>query len=147
MSADFLDSNVFVYLFDETDERRREIARRLVHEGLESGDACISFQVVQETLAVLTGKLKRRATAADARRFLGGVLAPLWRVMPSPSLYERGLELQERYSLGFYDALIVAAALDGGCTRLWSEDMQDGLRVDRLTIRNPFPKRARAPSP
>ena len=50
MSADFLDSNVFVYLFDETDARRREIALRLVHEGLESGDACISFQVVQETL-------------------------------------------------------------------------------------------------
>jgi predicted nucleic acid-binding protein len=33
MSADFLDSNVFVYLFDETDARRREIARRIVHEG------------------------------------------------------------------------------------------------------------------
>lgn len=145
MSADFLDSNVFVYLFDETDERRREIARRLVHEGLETGDSCISFQVVQETLAVLTGKLKKRATSADARRFLGGVLAPLWRVMPSPSLYEHGLELQERYSLGFYDALIVAAALEAGCTRLWSEDMQDGLRVDGLTIRNPFAKPAQAP--
>ena len=64
MSADFLDSNVFIYLFDETDKRRREIARRLVLTGIESGDACISFQVVQETLAVLTGKLKRRATAA-----------------------------------------------------------------------------------
>jgi|ERR1700674_1113669 len=147
MSADFLDSNVFVYLFDETDERRRKIARRLVHKGLESGDSCISFQVVQETLAVLTGKLKRRATPADARRFLADVLAPLWRVMPSPSLYERGLELQNRYSLGFYDALIVAAALEGGCTRLWSEDMQDGLRVDRLTIHNPFAKRGQAPSP
>lgn len=142
MSADFLDSNVFIYLFDETDERRREIARRLVHDGLESGDSCISFQVVQETLAVLTGTLKKRATPADARRFLGAILEPLWRVMPSPSLYERGLELQQRYALGFHDALIVAAALEGGCTRLWSEDMQDGLRVDRLTIRNPFAKRA-----
>jgi predicted nucleic acid-binding protein len=58
--------------------------------------------------------------------------------MPSPALYERGLELRERYALGFYDALIVAAAIEGGCTRLWSEDMQNGLRVDRLTIRNPF---------
>ncbi len=48
MNADFLDTNVFVYFFDETDERRREIARRLVHEGIESGEACISFQVVQD---------------------------------------------------------------------------------------------------
>ncbi|HVR11608.1 MAG TPA: PIN domain-containing protein [Thermoanaerobaculia bacterium] len=138
MSADFLDSNIFIYLFDETDERRREIARRLIHEGIESGDACISFQVVQETLAVLTGKLKKQATPAEARHFLAGVLAPLWRVMPSPALYARGLELRERYAFGFYDALIVAAAIEGGCTRLWSEDMQNGLRVDRLTIRNPF---------
>jgi predicted nucleic acid-binding protein len=138
MSVDFLDTNIFVYLFDETDERRREIARRLVHEGIESGDACISFQVVQETLAVLTGKLKKRATPAEARHFLTGVLAPLWRLMPSPALYARGLELRERYALGFYDALIVAAAIEGGCRRLWSEDMQNGLRVDRLTIRNPF---------
>ncbi|HLX09888.1 MAG TPA: PIN domain-containing protein [Thermoanaerobaculia bacterium] len=138
MNADFLDTNIFVYLFDETDERRRGIARRLVHDGIESGATCISFQVVQETLAVLTGKLKQRATPAEARQFLAGVLAPLWRLMPSQALYARGLELQERYSFGFYDALIVAAAIESGCTRLWSEDMQDGFRVDRLTIRNPF---------
>jgi predicted nucleic acid-binding protein len=138
MSADFLDTNIFIYLFDETDDRRREIARRLIHEGIESGDACISYQVVQETLAVLTGKLKKPATPAEARHFLAGVLVPLWRLMPSPALYARGLELRERYSFGFYDALIVAAAIEGGCTRLWSEDMQDGLRVDRLQICNPF---------
>jgi predicted nucleic acid-binding protein len=72
------------------------------------------------------------------RLFLADVLAPLWRLMPSPALYARGLELQERHALGFYDALIVAAAIEGGCTRLWSEDMQDGLRINRLTIRNPF---------
>jgi predicted nucleic acid-binding protein len=37
MNADFLDANIFVYLFDETDERRCEIARRLVHEGKKGG--------------------------------------------------------------------------------------------------------------
>jgi predicted nucleic acid-binding protein len=44
MNADFLDTNIFVYLFDETDERRREIARRLVHGGIESGDAASVFR-------------------------------------------------------------------------------------------------------
>lgn len=142
MSADFLDTNVLVYLFDETDERKRTVARHLVYEGLASGEVCISYQVVQETLSLLTGKLKKRATPDEARRFLDAVLAPLWRVMPSPPLYTRGLELQQRYSLAYYDALILAAALEAGCTRLWSEDMQDGLRIERLTIRNPFAKRA-----
>ncbi len=138
MSVDFLDSNVLVYLFDETDERKRTVASRLVHEGLASGDACISYQVVQETLHVVTCKLVPRATADEAVRLLNEVLTPLWRGGPSQALYRRGLELQSRYRLAFYDALILAAALEAGCTRLWSEDFQHGQRIERLTIQNPF---------
>ena len=138
MSADFLDSNIFVYLFDETDVRKHTIAAGLIEAGLESGTACISFQVVQETLNVWTRKLLRPATPAEAGRLMEEVLLPLWRGGPSPALYRRGLELHERYSLSFYDALIVAAALEAGCTRLLSEDLQHGLRIDRLRIENPF---------
>ena len=39
---------------------------------------------------------------------------------------------------GFYDALIIATALDASCTRLYSEDLQHGQRIERLTIENPF---------
>ncbi len=138
MSADFLDSNILVYLFDETDPRKQTIAAGLVEKGLESGSACISFQVVQETLNVLTRKLAQPATPAQAGRLMDEVLLPLWRGAPSPAFYRRGLELQERYSLSFYDALIVAAALEAGCTRLLSENLQHGLRIERLTVENPF---------
>jgi predicted nucleic acid-binding protein len=138
MSADFIDSNVFVYLFDEVDHRKRKAAESLVSRGLESGQACISFQVVQETLNVITRKLVTPVTPDDARRFLDRILAPLWRVMPSPALYHRGIDLQARHRYGFYDALIIAAALDAGCTRLYSEDLQHGHRIEKLTIENPF---------
>jgi predicted nucleic acid-binding protein len=50
----------------------------------------------------------------------------------------RGLVLAERYQLGLYDGMIVAAALLAGCTTLYSEDMHDGLVIDRLTICNPY---------
>jgi predicted nucleic acid-binding protein len=53
-------------------------------------------------------------------------------------LYQRALDIQARYHYGFYDALIIAAALDAGCTRLYSEDLQHGQRIERLTIENPF---------
>lgn len=145
MSADFLDSNVLVYLFDETDSAKRSTARELVERGLESGEACISFQVVQETLHVVIRKLG--ATPDDARRLLESVLAPLLRVLPSVELYRRGIELQARHRLSFFDALIVAAALEAGCTRLWSEDLQDGQRFDRLTVRNPFAALPAKPAP
>ena len=138
MSVDFFDSNVFVYLFDETNDYKRTSAERLIVQALETNNACISFQVVQETLNVLTRKLKPAVTEPNAQRFLESVLQPLWRVMPSLTLYQRGLSLQARYKLSFYDAMIVAAALEAGCKRLLSEDMQHGLKIEKLVITNPF---------
>jgi predicted nucleic acid-binding protein len=55
-----------------------------------------------------------------------------------PGLYHRALDIQARYRYGFYDALIIAAALSDGCSRLYSEDFQDGQRIEGLTIVNPF---------
>ena len=43
-----------------------------------------------------------------------------------------------RYRYGLYDALIIAAASDAGCTRLYSEDLQNGQQMDGVTIQNPF---------
>src|SRR3712207_9490263 len=82
MSGEFLDSNVFVYLFDDADERKRGIADGIVESALEESGASISFQVVQETLNVLTRKLPEPMTAEDAGLFLDRVLAPLWRGLP-----------------------------------------------------------------
>lgn len=138
MSGDFIDSNVFVYLFDETDERKRSISGRIVESGLQNNSAVISFQVVQETLYVVTRKLATPMTAEGARNFMEDVLAPLWRVSPSLALYNRALDVQARYRYSFYDSLIVAAALDAGCTRLYTEDLQDGQWIEGLRIENPF---------
>jgi predicted nucleic acid-binding protein len=53
-------------------------------------------------------------------------------------LYASALRLQARWRFGFYDSLIVAAALEGGCRRLLSEDLQHGQRIETLTIEDPF---------
>jgi predicted nucleic acid-binding protein len=138
MSGSFIDTNVFVYLLDDRDEGKSSVARELVRSALEGGDAAISFQVVQEALNVLTQKLPARVSTRDAELFLERFLVPLWKVMPSEALYRQALAIQERHRYGFYDALIIAAALAAGCTRLYSEDLHDGQRVERLTIVNPF---------
>jgi predicted nucleic acid-binding protein len=138
MSGEFIDSNVFVYLFDETDDRKREAAERIVDSALQTHNAGISFQVIQETLNVLTRRLPTPMTTEGAKDFLQQVLVPLWRISPSPALYDRALDLQARYRYGFYDSLIIAAALNAGCTELYSEDLQHGHRIEGLTINNPF---------
>lgn len=138
MSGDFIDTNIFVYLFDETDDRKRDIAEQIIKTALETGTGRISHQVVQETLNVMTRKLPSPMTVENARRFLAQVLAPLWQIMPTAPLYLRGLDVQARYGFNFYDSLILSAALESGCVRLYSEDMQHGQRIEGLTIENPF---------
>jgi predicted nucleic acid-binding protein len=109
-----------------------------VDSALQTGEGRISFQVVQETLNVITRKFRTPVALSDARELMDGVLTPLWRVNPTRELYERALDIQDRYQYSFYDALIIAAALSAGCTRLYSEDLQDGQRIEGLTIQNPF---------
>lgn len=138
MNSEFIDTNVFIYLFDEIDERKRTVAKRLIQQALETHSACISYQVIQETLNVVTRKLPSPMSAENTQHFLEQILIPLWRAMPSSALYQKCLELQSRYDFSFYDALIVAAALESGCTRLYTEDLQHGQQVDGLLIENPF---------
>ena len=132
----FIDTNVIVYLFDETDSRKRQLAEDLVHRSMEHGTGCISYQVVQETMNVVTRKLGVRPEVA--RKLLDDVLIPLWQSNSTAELYRRALTLQAEHSFSFYDSLIIAAALESGCNRLYSEDMQHGQRIQRLTILNPF---------
>ena len=132
----FLDTNVFIYLLDETDAQKRQRAEDLVRRNLEDGSGCISFQVVQETINIAVRKLG--FTHERTRLLLENVLTPLWRVNPTSLLYQRGLGVQARYGFSFYDSLIVAAALEAGCTRLYTEDLRHGQQIERLTIQNPF---------
>ena len=136
--ANFLDSNVLIYLFDREDKKRRSIAEQLLQQAIETGSAVISYQVVQETLNVITHKVQPALTASEAQAALRDILIPLWRIMPSGGLYHRGLEIQSRYRYSFYEAMIIAAALEAGCTCLYTEDMQHGQKVEGLTIINPF---------
>lgn len=137
-AADFLDSNVVVYAFDAAGGEKSATAQRILDTALRQGSAIISFQVVQETLHVIGRKFSRVASPKDRRVALQQVLVPLWHIHPSPALYARGLDIQERYGLSFYDSLIVAAALQAGCKRLLTEDLQHGQKIDGLRIENPF---------
>jgi predicted nucleic acid-binding protein len=139
MSAEiFLDTNVLVYLIDDADGRRQRVARKLVRDVMGRTEVCISWQVVQEFLNVATHKMKPRLSEALTRRYFDTILVPLCKVWPAEHIYARALELQAAHRLNFYDSLIIAAALDAGCSTLYSEDLQTGRKFGDLTIENPF---------
>lgn len=139
MSAeDFIDTNVFIYHLDASDPRKQAIAERIIRQALTGGNACISYQVIQECLNTALRKAQVALDVAQGRAYLETVLAPLLRVSASVALYRRALEVQARWGFGFYDSLIVAAALAAGCTRLLSEDLRHGQKIETLTIHDPF---------
>jgi predicted nucleic acid-binding protein len=137
-AADFLDTNVLVYMFDRQSPAKQAAAKQLVSDALTHGSGVISFQVVQEALNTLTRKARQVMVPGDARHFLAEVLVPLWRVHPTVALYDRALQVQAKQGFSFYDSTIVAAALEAGCRRLLTEDLQHGQKVGALRIENPF---------
>ncbi len=139
MSAEvFIDTNVFLYHLDDSDPHKHAIAARLIRDALDTGNACTSYQVVQECLNAGLRKAHIPLDADLATAYLNTVLVPLWRIMPSQHGYEHAIAIQARWRYGFYDCLIIASALEAGCNRLLTEDLQDGQRIETLVIENPF---------
>ena len=136
MSAEyFLDTNVLVYAFDQTQPKKRERARNLLDP---ERDWAISWQVVQEFSSVALHRFAEPVSPKFLENFIELVLWPKCRVMPSQSLYAAAISLHGKRPYRFYDALIVAAAIESGAPTLWTEDLQAGRRVDGLKIENPF---------
>lgn len=139
MPADtFIDTNIFVYQLDTTDKKKARIADQLIRAEIAAGTACVSAQVIHEWMNVVLHKAKKPLTVDVARGYLDAVLLPLLRVEPSRMLVLRALSLRERWKYGVFDSLIIAAALEAGCRRLLSEDLQHGQQIETLKIENPF---------
>jgi predicted nucleic acid-binding protein len=134
----FIDTNIFIYTFDDTSPVRQAKARELVELGLTTGLGVVSYQVVQEFLNVATSRFATPLDTGDSRTFLERVLAPMWRVSPTLSLYSQAFDIRSSSGYGFYDSLIVAAALVAGCRTLYTEDLQHGRRFDQLVVVDPF---------
>ena len=134
----FLDTNVIVYAFDQSNLKKAKIAQHLIAEGAAEKRAVISYQVVQEFINVALRGFRISITRADLESFLLTVLFPIASVSWSPALTMQGLRFQAAHQFGWYDSLIVAAALQGGCKVLYSEDLQHGQRLGDLVVQNPF---------
>ncbi len=131
MPGSFFDSNVLLYLLSR-DGAKAARAKTLVDVG-----GMVSVQVLNEMANV--ARRKQALTWSDTRAFLELIKRLLVVAPLDIETHEMGLDLAERHQLSVYDAMIVAAALRNDRDVLWSEDMQDGRRIERrLVIRNPF---------
>ena len=134
----FIDTNILVYSFDQTVKIKQRKAQKLISTALSDHDGIISYQVLQEFLSLSTRKFKIPLSSKETLKYLDEVLEPMCAVHSSIGLYFKAIRLQEESRFSFYDSLIVAGAMEGGCRILYSEDLQHGQKLSGLEIRNPF---------
>jgi len=134
----FIDTIVFIYSFDIEQPAKQKRSLELIQVGLGTGFGIISTQVIQEFLNVATRKFAIPMKPEDSKAYLRSVMNPMCQVYPDLSLYEACLDLQVETGYSFFDSLILAAAIRGGCNFLFTEDMQDGQEIDSVTIKNPY---------
>jgi predicted nucleic acid-binding protein len=135
----FLDTNIFLYDIDvEAPKAKKNVAYSLIRDALTQHRSVVSYQVIQEFLAVGIRKFPVSVTVPDARRYLEAVLEPMLAVHSSVDLFQEALNIGSRYQLSWYDALIVAAASEASCSILYTEDLQHGAKINGVRIENPF---------
>ena len=134
----FLDTNIFLYTFDLRTPEKARLSEQLIMGGIQSGDAVISFQVVQEFINAALRRLKPPLSFDETEQYLAAALRPLLAVHSSYALYAQALPLARKYSLSWYDSLIVAAAIESDCRILYTEDLQHGQKFDNVQVQNPF---------
>lgn len=126
----FVDSNVLLYLLSD-EEGKSARAETLLRAGVQ-----VSVQALNEFVSVSRRKFglswpEAEQALADIRRF--AIVHAL-----TLDAHLRGVAIAKRYRLHIYDALIVAVAAQGGGEILYSEDLQDGQKMEGMIVRNPF---------
>jgi predicted nucleic acid-binding protein len=136
-SREFVDVNVLVYAFDASAGTKKATAERLLADLWETGNGCLSVQVLQEFFVTVTRKVAAPLSldeAADRVREFGA-----WRVFaPAAEDVLAAIALQKKSRLSFWDAMVVHAAAEAGADILWTEDLADGHVLRGVVIRNPF---------
>jgi predicted nucleic acid-binding protein len=135
MSVEFVDTNILLYAHTLGGGSKHDKSIALLSRLVEEAAGAISIQVLAEFYSTATKKLGMQSQDAE------GVIADLrgWTIhRPGYADVIRSVQLQRRYKMAWWDALILNSALELGCSVLWSEDFSDRQRYGSLTVRNPF---------
>lgn len=133
----FLDTNVLLYGVDDRDVTKRDRARAWIAICWERRCGRISTQVQNEYYSNARKKFSGAIAAGDARAELRRYQH--WRpwAIDHPTV-ETAWAVETRYGLNYWDALMVAAAQQQGCTVMLTEDLQHDQIIDKVRILNPF---------
>jgi len=133
----FVDTNILIYAHDKDAGAKHRMAAIVVEELWNRRNGVISSQVIEEFYVNVTRKIRKPLLRSEVRGIIGNYFA--WHVEPiNPETILSASELEERYLLSFWDALIIATASQAGAATLLSEDLNHGQIVEGVLIHNPL---------
>ncbi len=133
----FVDTNFLVYAHDISAGAKRDHAAQLVEALWESRLGCLSIQVLQEFYVTITRKVVRPLGSGAAAQIVADLA--VWRVhVAEVRDVLDAIEIQRRYGVAFWDAMILQSALRLGCETVWSEDLNANQVYDGVRVVNPF---------
>lgn len=133
----FVDTNILVYAHDVSAGIKNTTAKNLIQELWENKAGFLSIQVMQEFYVTVTQKVPNRMDSITAI----GIVRDLsyWNVHePKIDDVINAVDIQLRYQISFWDAMILQSALQLECNLLWSEDLNPGQVYDSVKLINPF---------
>ncbi len=132
----FVDTNVLIYAHDVDSKSKHEIAKNILRELWSERTGVLSMQVLQEFYVNATRKIRSPLPKDSARLVVSSY--SIWCMETAPAELSVAFRIEDESRIGFWDALIVAAAAKSGATRLLSEDLNPGQKIAGLSIENPF---------
>lgn len=135
--ANFFDTNIIVYAYDNHFPDKQQQAREIIISAVKNGTGVLSTQVLGEFFTVITRKIKMPISVRNARdiiQYMGSM--PVQEI--DLLIVKRAIDTLEQYKISYWDSLIIAAAERAQCKCILSEDFNAGQQYHGIEITNPF---------
>lgn len=133
----FLDSNILIYAYDNSDRLKQIRAQEILNLGLATDNIVLSVQVLSEFYTTVTKRYEKPLSTDQARDVIH-LVDVLQIVQIDVPLVKRAIETHDRYQINYWDGLIIAAAEYGRCETILSEDLNAGQFYHGIKVENPF---------
>lgn len=132
----FIDTTVLIYAHDIDAQAKHEVAKNVLHELWSERTGILSMQVLQEFYANVTRKIATPLSKDAARQVVNSY--SIWCMETTPAEIASAFHIEDESRIGFWDALIIAAAAKSGAARILSEDLDTLQIVAGVRVENPF---------
>ena len=134
----FVDTNVLIYAHDADAAAKHDIAKRVLQKLWSERTGTLSTQVLQEFYINVTRKIASPLPKRSARAVVSSYA--IWCVDTTSEEISAAFQIEDEAHIGFWDALIIGAAVKAGADRILSEDLNPGQTISGVRIENPFGK-------